>query len=305
MHMHSHDHHHHGHSHDHHHALDLAERNLGLAFFLNLAFAMIELIGGWWAGSLAILSDALHDFGDALSLGMGYFLQKKSRVKPTENFSYGPKRLSLLSAVISGIIISLGALLILRESIPRIWEPTEPNGPAMLALAVLGLAVNGFAAWKMSGGQTFNEKMMRWHLIEDVLGWATILVGTLVMIFFKWNWLDPVMAILVSLFVLYNVFRQLSKTVNLFLQANPNPEGLKKFRLAVAQLPEIKGIHDVHFWSLDGIHHVLSLHVVSESPSSSGLKHKIRDLSQELGQCHLTIEIEAPSETCEIDCESH
>ena len=303
--MHSHDHSHHGHHHHDHSAMDRAERNLGLAFFLNLGFALIELVGGWWAGSLAILSDALHDFGDALSLGMGYFLQKKSRLKPDENFSYGPKRLSLLAAVASGLIISLGALSILRESIPRLWEPTEPNGYAMMGLAILGLTVNGFAAYKMRGGHTHNEKMMSWHLIEDVLGWAAILIGSLAVISFGWNWLDPLMAILVSLFVLYNVFRQLSKTVNLFLQANPNPEGLVEFRRKVLAIDNIQGIHDVHFWSLDGVHHVLSLHVVSTASNLGAIKHQIRELSKSLGHCHLTIEFEAPNEVCEIDCESH
>lgn len=299
-----HGHHHHHHHHGHDHSAN-AERNLGWAFFLNLFFALIELIGGLWAGSLAILSDALHDLGDAMSLGLGYFLQRKSRAKPNSTYSYGLKRLSLLSAVISGLIISLGAITILRESIPRLMEPTEPNGMAMLGLAVLGLTVNGFAAWKMSGGQTHNEKMLTWHLIEDVLGWSAVLVGSVLMIFFQWNWLDPLLAIAISIFVLYNVIRQLYQTTNLFLQANPDPDGLKDFRAKVEKLKGVKSLHDVHFWSLDGVHHVLSMHVVSDaSESSASIKSQIRHLSEALGSCHVTIEFESSTEACETDCES-
>lgn len=309
-HDHSHGHHHHHghfhghHHHDHSHILDAAERNLGWAFALNLGFALIELIGGFWAGSLAIMSDALHDFGDALSLGIGLFLQRKSRGRPTEQYSYGLKRLSLFSALLSGLIIITGAAIILLESVPRLWEPTEPNGLAMLMLACFGVVVNGFAAWKLSGGHTHNEKMMRWHLMEDVLGWLTVLVGSLGVLFLQWNWLDPVMAIGVSCFVTYNVIRQLYHTLNVLMQATPNPPGLKAFRESVQKMEGVQGVHDVHFWSLDGLHHVLSMHVVSSSPDPARLKAQIRELSHSLGHCHVTIEIETASEKCADNCES-
>jgi len=293
------------HHHHHHSTPDGSVRNLGLAFWLNLCFAIIELIGGWWTQSLAITSDALHDFGDALSLGLGYVLQRKSTAAPSEQFSYGPRRLSLLSAFISGVVISVGAVYIAIESIRSFGDTArEPHGQGMMLLALLGIAVNGFAAWKLSQGTTQNEKMMKWHLIEDVLGWVAVLIGSVFIYLYQWNWLDPVLALAISVFVLYNVVRGLFETTNLFLQANPNPGGLRDFRNQVEAMPEVFETHDVHFWSLDGVRHILSLHaVLHDVNSAEQVKEKIRVVAKVLGDCHVTIEVESTDEHCHNDCE--
>jgi len=250
------------------------------------------------------MSDALHDFGDAISLGVGYFLQRKSAQGPSESYSYGLRRLSLLSAFLTGIVISLGALYIVIESLMSFREVHEPHGFGMMILAVFGMAVNGFAAWKLGHGHTHNEKMMQWHLIEDILGWVAVFVGSLGIQYFKWNWLDPVLALAISVFVLYNVARRLWETIALFLQGNPNPEALRQFRDSVEQLESVEETHDVHFWSLDGVRHVLSLHVVTTDMSRSAqIKEDVRKLSRVLGDSHLTIEIESSAEHCADDCE--
>ncbi len=294
------------HHHHHHQTPDGSVRNIGLAFWLNLGFALIELIGGWYTQSLAIISDALHDFGDALSLGLSYVLQRKSAQGPTEQFSYGLRRLSLLSAFISGLVISVGAVYILVEAITGFNEPREPNGLGMMTLAVFGIAVNGFAAWRLGGGTTHNEQVLKWHLIEDVLGWGAVLIGSVFVWALNWDWLDPLLAIGISLFVLYNVIRGLMSTVSLFLQANPNPDGLRAFRRQVADLPGVVETHDVHFWSLDGVRHILSLHLVLNDVSQAEeLKEKVRQFSKILGDCHVTIEVESTAEHCHDDCEHH
>lgn len=298
---HSHPHHHH-----HHHTPDGSVRNIKLAFWLNLAFATIELIGGWYTQSLAVMSDALHDFGDAVSLGVGYILQIKSSEGPSEKFSYGKRRLSLLSAFISGMVISGGAIFIAYESLHSLITGTErePHGLGMMGLALFGIAVNGFAAWKLSHGHTHNEKMLSWHLIEDVLGWVAVLVGSLLIWIFGWKWLDSALALGISLFVLLNVFKALSSTINLFLQANPDPEALRNFRFKVEEMPEVMEVHDVHFWSLDGVRHILSLHaVLHDVKTAEAVKETIREKAKTLGDCHVTIEIESTSEHCHDDCE--
>lgn len=292
------------HHHHHHHTPDAATRNIGLAFWLNISFAAIELVGGLMTQSLAILSDALHDFGDALSLGLGWFLQRKSTQGPTENFSYGLRRLSLLSALISALVISGGAIYIVFESVSSFSDPREPNGLGMIGLAVFGIAMNGFAAWKLGHGHTQNEKVMKWHLIEDVLGWVAVLVGSIFIYLFRWDFLDPLLAIGISVFVFYNVVRHLYETTNLFLQGNPNPEGLRAFRTQVDALDTVYEIHDVHFWSLDGVRHILSLHaVLRDLNQGEEVKQQIRALSKLLGDCHVTIEVESMSEHCHNDCE--
>lgn len=299
-------HHDHGpHVHHHHKTPDTAARNIGFAFWLNLLFATIELVGGIYTQSLAVISDALHDFGDAISLGVGYVLQKKSRQGPTESFSYGLRRLSLLSAFLTGLVISVGAVYIVIEAVVSFREPHAPHGFGMMILSILGVVVNGLAAWRLGHGHTQNEKMMQWHLIEDILGWIAVFLGSLGILFFNWNFLDPVLALCISLFVLYNVIRRLGDTVNLFLQGNPNPEGLRQFRENVEKMNDVEETHDVHFWSLDGVRHVLSLHVVLvDTARAQVIKEDIRKLSHSLlGDCHLTIEIESQLEHCEDDCE--
>ena len=302
-HDHHHHHHHHSHHHHHHHH-DHAARNIGLAFWLNLSFAAIELVGGLYTQSLAIVSDALHDFGDALSLGLGYVLQVQSNKGPSEHYSYGLRRLSLLSAFITGVVISVGAVYIAVESVRGFGEVRDPNGPGMLLLALLGIAVNGFAAWRMGLGTSQNEKVLRWHLIEDILGWVAVLVGSVMIWAFGWTWLDPLLALGISLFVLFNVLRNLGTTVKLFLQANPDPRGLREFRANARALPNVIDVHDVHFWSLDGVRHILSMHVVlTEVAHAERDKTLIRELSRALGECHVTIEIEAEDAPCTTDCE--
>lgn len=294
-------HHHHHHSHG---SGDSATRNIGVAFWLNLSFALIELIGGLYTQSLAVLSDALHDFGDALSLGVGYFLQHKSNEGPSEHYSYGKRRFSLLSACISGMVISGGAIYILIESLTSLGETHEPNGLGMFGLAVFGIAVNGFAAWRLGHGHTHNEKILKWHLIEDVLGWVAVLIGSVLIYFFNWAWVDSVLAMGISCFVLYNVVRHLVDTVNLFLQANPDPEGLRVFRSQAEALADVSEIHDLHFWSLDGVRHILSLHVVlKDMGQAEKVKEQIRLFSKTLGDCHVTVEVESLNEHCHDDCE--
>ena len=302
---HHHHHHHHGPHHHHHHSTpESATRNIGFAFWLNLSFAAIELVGGLYTQSLAVISDALHDFGDALSLGMGYFLQRKSAQGPSETYSYGLRRLSLLSAFLTGIVISVGAIYIMAEAVMSFNQPREPHGQGMMVLALFGIGVNGLAAWRLGHGNTQNEKMLRWHLLEDVLGWVAVLIGSFGIMLFKWNWLDPFLAFGISAFVLYNVVRRLAETVGLFLQCNPNPSALREFRESVAKLPDVEETHDVHFWSLDGVRHVLSLHVVVRNMSRAAeIKEEVRKLSDTLGDCHLTIEIESTEEHCQDDCE--
>jgi cobalt-zinc-cadmium efflux system protein len=294
------------HHHHHHRTPDESAKNIGFAFWVNLIFAGFELAGGWYTQSLAVTSDALHDFGDALSLGVGYFLQIKSSQGPSENFSYGLRRLSLLSAFITGLVISVGAVYIAAESLMSFGEVRSPHGQGMMVLALIGISVNALAAWRMSLGHTQNEKVLRWHLIEDVLGWIAVLIGSFFIWWLHWNWMDPLLAMGISTFILYNVLRNLAATVTLFLQGNPNPEGLRAFRTQVESLGNLIEVHDVHFWSLDGVRHVLSLHaVLKDLARAENDKEQIRQFSKILGDCHVTVEVESEAEHCHDDCEHH
>lgn len=301
--MHSHHHDHHGHHHHHHDAA----KNIKLALFLNLFFSIVELIGGLYTQSVAILSDAVHDFGDTMSLGFSYFLEKKSQKSSNDKFSYGYKRLSLLSAVITAIFLIVASIFVLIESFERLFNPIMPKVEGMILLSFLGIAVNGYAAWKTSHGENMNEKVISWHMIEDLLGWIVVLIGSLIMMFIDIPILDPILSIGFSLFIMRGVYKTLMATIRLFLQAVPAQIDLSMIINKLTTVDGVSSIHDCHIWSLDGESHVLTLHaVVSDHvtlESSESIKRKLKNVAAEFGKFHLTVELELANAHCsEIDC---
>ncbi len=193
---------------------------------------MIELVGGLLTGSIAIFSDALHDFGDSLALGFAYLLQRFSRKTPSLRFSYGFHRLSLLSALFSGVVLLAGSAVVFVIAFYRLKEPTQPYTPGMIALAILGIGVNGYGALRLARGKTMNEKTLSWHLIEDILGWVAVLITAIVMSFWDLPILDPLLSIFFAGFIVFGVTRNLVSTFHLFLQGTPLISIQKSFRRA-------------------------------------------------------------------------
>lgn len=206
-----------GHHHDH----KPVGKNLKLAFFLNVGFTIFEIIGGFYVNSVAIISDAVHDLGDSLSLGTAWYLQQKSSKGSNARFSFGYKRFSLLGALINSLVLIAGSIYIIIEAVGRIIEPEHSNAQGMIVFAIFGMAVNGFAAYKLSGGKTMNEKVVSWHLLEDVLGWAAVLVVGVILLFKDIHYLDPALSLLITLYILWNVIKRLKDTLFIFLQAVP------------------------------------------------------------------------------------
>jgi cobalt-zinc-cadmium efflux system protein len=268
----------HGHAHGHHH--HGAVKNIKIAFFLNLSFSLIELVGGLYIGSLAIVADAVHDFGDSISLGGAWFLERFANKTKDRKFNFGYRRFSLLSALISGVVISVGSLLIAIESLRRFSQPEAPAAMGMIYLALVGLAVNGFAAWNMSRGNTQNEKVLTWHLLEDVLGWAAVLVGGVIIRFTGWTWVDPLLAIVLSLLVMFNVLRYLKETLYLFLQGTPANFNAEKFLKEARSVSGVDRVDHLAVWSLDGEKSVLSarlhLHNVEDREAIERVKTEVR-----------------------------
>lgn len=297
-------HHHHGHSHilgHHHHG---AEGNIKMAFWLNLAFALFELIGGFFTQSIAILSDALHDFGDALSLGVAWYLQRLSGKGRDARFSYGYKRFSLLGALFISTVLLVGSLFVITAAIQRLSDPGEPKAGWMIVIAVVGLAVNGVAALRVSKGSSLNERAVMLHLLEDVLGWVAVLVVSIVMNFVNLPILDPILSIAISCWVLFNVVRTLLSTFKVLLQGVPANISLHDIEGRLATLPEVVSMHDLHLWSVDGEWHVLTIHVVynttlcNSAQEVLALKERIRQEITACGVQHATIEMDAPDTDC-------
>ncbi len=286
----------------HHHHHDTASERIGLAFFLNLCFTVIEFIGGVLTNSTAILADAVHDLGDSISIGMAWLLDKFSRKDATNTFTYGYRRLSLVGAFINAVILTAGSIWILFEAIPRLWNPVMPMAEGMALLAVFGVIVNGYAAFKLSKGQSLNERVLNWHLLEDVLGWVAVLVVSIVLLFVDWPILDPLLSIAFTLFILVNVVRHLGSTIKLFVQASPDPEIYQQIHKKLVALDLVDNAHHLHFWSLDGERHVLTAHIVVSKELTSTeravLKEKISEQLAEFELAHTTIELEYPDEAC-------
>lgn len=292
---HSHHHHHHHHGHG-------VIKNLWLAFFLNFGFAIIELIGGLWVNSVAVLSDALHDMGDSLALLFAIIMEKVSRRQSDSKYSYGYRRYSTLSAFITGIILILGSVFILVKAVPRLLNPVQPNVEGMIFLALLGLGVNGYAAFRVSKGHSLNEKMITWHLLEDVMGWALVLISALVMKFWSIPQLDSALACILAIWIMYNVFRNLNQTLSVFLQAHPQGLETEKFLSEIRALQGVVDIHHPHFWSLDGEKHIFTTHLVLQDNVNhqeiDSIKIKVKEIARSHNIFESTIEIEFSSSLC-------
>ena len=296
--------HHHGHHHHHHNIEDEKPDNIILAFWLNTGFALLEIIGGFYTNSVAILSDAVHDLGDSLSLGLAYYFHKKSKRKRDENYSYGYRRFSLLGAFINSIILIVSSFFILQEAISRLSNPETPDAKGMVVLACIGIAVNGFAMMRLQKGKSVNERVVSLHLLEDVLGWVAVLIGSVVMIFADVPILDPILSIGISLYILFNVYKNLRTTFRILLQANPESANETEIRKKVLAIPGVIDIHDLHFWTMDGTYNVMTLHVVVDKKKSldelEAIKHEVKHCLLHLNMQHLTVEMEVEGHPCEV-----
>ena len=288
---------HHGHSHSHGHVNTHASsmRNIKIAFFLNLTFALIELVGGWWTHSVAIQADAIHDFGDSLVLLSALTLQHWSAVAAKGRFTFGFKRLSLLSALGSSIVIFFGSAVIIVAAFARLAEPQMPHLDGMLWLALLGVAVNGYAAWRIGHGDTQNERALSWHMLEDLLGWIAVLIGSIVMRFYHVPWLDPAMSLVIAGFIILGSARNIWASSQLFLQAAPLVD-LESIRSDVLRLTDVKSITSLKSWSLDGVHHVASLQVIIpanlDAEARAVIKKSVKDIFAKRGEFDVSVELD-------------
>ena len=288
-------------SHSHHHASE-STKSIKIAFFLNLGFTLLEIVGGLWTNSLAILSDAIHDLGDSLSLGLSWYLAKVSDRGNDHKYSYGYRRYSLLGALINTLVLIFGSVFVLTRAVPRIFHPDPTNAKGMVLCAIVGIMINGAAVLRLRGQKDLNARMAALHLLEDVLGWIAVLIVSIILLFKNLPILDPALSILITCYVLYNVIANFRKTVCLFLQGVPEGIDIRSVEEHLVSLEQVQSIHHTHIWSLDGEHHVLTTHVVVDDNTSREdilkLKKIIKDYALEINIEHVTAEVEFEEEDC-------
>ena len=280
------------------------ERNILVAFILNTIFSVSEFVGGFFIGSVAITSDAVHDLGDALSIGASYFLERKSKGSPDEKYTYGYARFSVLGGLITTLVLLIGSGIVIYNAVVRIINPTPINYDGMIIFALFGVTVNLISAVVTYGGNSFNQKAVNLHMIEDVLGWVVILIGAVIMRLTDLYLIDAVMSIGVAMFVIAGSVKNLKEILEIFLIKTPKNINIDEIKKHIEALKGVGNVHHMHVWTLDGINCCATMHVVC-SCDYHAVKEAVKSELRKYNILHTTIEVESPGEECDsIDCKT-
>ena len=279
------------------------ENNILIAFLLNLSFSIMEFIGGIFTGSVAIISDAVHDIGDALSIGISYFLEKKSKKKPDDKYTYGYVRYSILGSFITTMILVAGSIIVIYNASLRLINPIQINYNGMILFAVFGTIVNFLAATFTKDGDSLNQRAVNLHMLEDVLGWIVVLIGAIIMRFTDISLIDPIMSIGVAIFVLIHALKNLKEVLDIFLEKTPENVNIDELKKHVMELDGVLDVHHIHVRSMDGYRNFATMHLVFDGELKT-IKAKVKEELSEHGIDHSTIEFEGKDEACdENECE--
>lgn len=273
------------------------EKRILIAFLLNLCFSVFEFVGGVITGSVAIWSDALHDFGDALGIGMSWLLERKSKQQPDDSHTYGYARYSVLGSLITTVILLLGSVAVIGRGVDRILHPVPVDHKGMILFALVGVLTNGLAAYMTREGDSLNRKAVNLHMLEDVLGWAVVLLGAIVMGFTDLTVLDPILSMAVAAFILFHAVRNLKEVLELFLAKTPKGIRVQEIKAHLLKLNGILDVHHIHLWSMDAQRSYATMHIVTDGEAHT-VKARVREELREHGIVHATLELETPQEEC-------
>ena len=290
-------------AHDHGHSHTTSVKLLRTAFLLNATFTVIELVGSTLTGSVAVLADAVHDLGDCLVLGAAWYLQHISIRGRDEHYTFGYARFSMLGGWLAAMVLIAGAIWTVSMAVPRMFDPQMPHTTGMIGLALLGLVANGFAAWSLHRGHSLNEKGVFLHLMEDLLGWAAVLVGAMVMHLTDLAWIDPALSIAIAVFILFNAIGTLRRGTRILMLRKPGDLDLDALTERIKALDHVVGVHDRHAWTLDGNYTVLTVHIVVDEIDpliARTVKEQARAVMGGMGVAHATIEMERSGEECTL-----
>jgi len=241
------------HSHQSHHHHDLNGRNLLISIILNTLITISQVIGGIISGSLSLLSDALHNFSDVLSLIVSYIANKYSKKQASLNRTFGYKRSEIIAAFINAATLMIVAVYLVYEAIIRFFNPKEIESGIVIWLALLGIIVNGFSVLllRKSARENMNMRSAYLHLLTDMSASVAVLAGGLLMKYFGWFWVDSVLTILIAIYLIIMGYGLLKKSFKVLMLFSPDDINLEKMRDAISQHPEIKNVHHIHIWQLN------------------------------------------------------
>ncbi|MFS9024322.1 cation diffusion facilitator family transporter [Streptococcus australis] len=264
-----------------------------LAFVLNFSFAIIEFIFGGLFGSSAILADAVHDLGDALAIGISAFLESISNREEDSHYTLGYKRFSLLGAILTAVILITGSSLVILENISKLIEPQPVDHEGMLWLGVIAIAINLTASLIVRKGQTKNESILSLHFLEDTLGWLAVIVVAIILRYTDWYFLDPLLSLLISAFILSKALPRFWSTLKIFLDAVPEGVDIQQVKSDLEQLDHVTSINQLNLWTMDGLEKNAIIHVCLEHVKHMEVcKEAIRTLLKDCGFQNVTIEVD-------------
>lgn len=280
----------------HDHTTDLKSKNILFAVILNVGFTIFEIIGGLLTNSVAILSDALHDLGDSISLIASYFAEREVEKRPTDaKRTFGYARLSLFSGVLNAVVLIVGSVFILYEAVQRLFTPESVHATGMIFIAIVGVVVNGIGFARLQTGKSANERILSWHLLEDVVGWVAVLIGAIIIYFTDFYLIDPILTIGYTIFILWGVWGSLREVGNLLMEGVPKDINIDTLIDDLTALPHVEKVYHVHVWSLDGATNLFTGHVVTSALPESwkDIRETVKKALQEKNIEHATIEIES------------
>ena len=230
-----------------------AEARILTAFLLNLVFTFVEIVGSVLTGSVTILSDAIHDFGDCIALGMAWRMEKLSKRPANERYQFGYRRFSVVAGLINNMILLMGGVILIVTSVQRFFDPRPINGKGMLIFAVFGIIINGIAMLLTARGKSINEKTISMHMLEDVLTWVAVLVVGAVMCFYNLPVLDSVLSIGMTLVIFVGVLRNLRKIFGIITLRSPlDLWEYRKLQDVLTKQNTVGVLEDLRVYSLDG-----------------------------------------------------
>ena len=265
-----------------------------LAFFLNLSYAIVEFIAGGIFGSSAVLADSIHDLGDAIAIGISAFLETISNREEDSHYTLGYKRFSLLGALVTAVILMTGSVLVILGNITKLFHPQAVNDEGILWLGIIAISVNVIASLVVRKGKTKNESILSLHFLEDTLGWVAVILMAIVLRFTDWYILDPLLSLVISIFILSKAIPRFWSTLKIFLDAVPEGVDIKQVKSDLEQLDHVTSINQLNLWTMDGLEKNAIVHVcLKEIEQMELCKESIRSKLKDCGFQNITIEIDA------------
>ncbi|MGX7073409.1 cation diffusion facilitator family transporter [Falseniella ignava] len=271
-----------------------SKTSIWLAFLLNLSFAVLEFIFGGIFNSSAVLADAVHDLGDAFAIGVSACLESISNREEDKQYTLGYKRFSLLGAMLTAVILLTGSIMMVLENIPRLLSPEPVDYQGMLWLGVIAIIINLLASLIVRKGQTKNEAILSLHFLEDILGWVAVILVAAVLHVTDWYFLDPLLSLMISAFILWQAIPRFWSTLKIFLDAVPEGVNTTDLEKELQALENVKSINQLSIWSMDGLENDAIVHLCLEDWAQMvETKDAVRHLLRDRGVHNITIEVDA------------